>query len=242
MTYEDFLTCNDFDKSNVIYKCKNIKTGKVYIGQTTVSFRKRMIQHMTCGRPWVKCYKSYFDRSLYKYGFENFIIEIIEICFTQEELNIRETYWIQYYNSTNKKYGYNLAIGGKNGNTKPLSEEHKLKLYLSNKGKKRSDKTKELISIAHSAKWKNKEYYKKNIHRIAKTWTINNRKVYQYTTDLQLIVVHNSIADVNEILYGSRRSGSLIRNINNNINKGKFGFYKNGSIWSFLEPMERGSY
>lgn len=44
-----------------------------------------------------------------KYGINNFTIEQVEECLP-EELNGREEYWIEYYNSF--KNGYNATIGG----------------------------------------------------------------------------------------------------------------------------------
>lgn len=48
-----------------------------------------------------------------KYGYENFTYEIIEECSnSQEELDDRERYWIEYYNSYED--GYNSTRGGQN--------------------------------------------------------------------------------------------------------------------------------
>ena len=54
-----------------IYRFKNTLNGKVYIGQTVVPVRKRLIQHMTFSRPWTKCHKTYFHKALNKYGLIN---------------------------------------------------------------------------------------------------------------------------------------------------------------------------
>lgn len=48
MKYSDFLLDEQFNINNVIYRFKNKINGKVYIGQTAVPFRKRVIQHITC--------------------------------------------------------------------------------------------------------------------------------------------------------------------------------------------------
>jgi len=48
-----------------------------------------------------------------KYGVENFSFEIIEKC-SKEELNDREVYWIEYFDSTNREKGYNYGSGGNN--------------------------------------------------------------------------------------------------------------------------------
>ena len=44
-----------------------------------------------------------------KYGEEKFNFEIIQIC-EPSELDIKEQYWIKYYDSM--KNGYNLCLGG----------------------------------------------------------------------------------------------------------------------------------
>lgn len=48
-----------------------------------------------------------------KYGIENFSIEVIEEC-KEEDLILREAYWIQFYNSYND--GYNMTEGKGEGN------------------------------------------------------------------------------------------------------------------------------
>lgn len=50
MKYSDFLLDEQFNINNVIYRFKNKINGKVYIGQTAVPFRKRVIQHITLSR------------------------------------------------------------------------------------------------------------------------------------------------------------------------------------------------
>lgn len=45
-----------------------------------------------------------------------------------------------------------------------------------------------------------------------------------------------------EYLYGSKRKGNLRRDILSNNRKGKLGFTKKGSIWSYYSPNERRAY
>lgn len=94
---------------NLIYKVTNVLNNKVYIGQTTTSLEKRKKEHLS------KQDNTYFHNALQKYGKECFIWEIIEQDIEISELNAREQYWIQYYNSNNHDNGYNLSAGGENG-------------------------------------------------------------------------------------------------------------------------------
>lgn len=54
------------------------------------------------------------DRSIAKYGKENFVVEEIECCLL-EDLNSREIYWIEFFDATNPSIGYNISKGGQSG-------------------------------------------------------------------------------------------------------------------------------
>ena len=60
---------------------------------------------------------TYFARAIRKYGPDNFIIEEIDTAQTKEELNEKEIYWIDFYNSNSPDIGYNMTHGGECGNT-----------------------------------------------------------------------------------------------------------------------------
>lgn len=240
MSYAQFLIDDQFNVDFVIYRFKNKVNGKVYIGQTVKPFRKRVIQHMTNSRPTTKVHKTYFHNALNKYGFEMFDVSIIERCATQEELNERERYWIAYYKATDKNYGYNVDSGGQLGKTtKPLSPEHKQKLLDANLGKHRSDELKERLRQVHKEMWNDPKYRKMHLGNILKVAGWNKRKVYQYDLNGEFIREWDCVYDVNEILYGRRKAGSLHRNIKLNNKRGKLGFQKNGSIWSFTPPENK---
>lgn len=90
-----------------IYKITNKINNKVYIGQTITTVEHRWKGHLQAWKGNRHCQALYdaFD----KYGIDNFIVETIEKC-DIEELDDREKYWIQYYDSYNN--GYNLTVGG----------------------------------------------------------------------------------------------------------------------------------
>ena len=83
--------------------------GKIYIGQTVKTVEKRFTQHKNNSN------KPYFSQiALYKafnkYGIENFICEEIEKV-PNEQLDEREKYWIEFYNTYFN--GYNSTLGGR---------------------------------------------------------------------------------------------------------------------------------
>lgn len=242
MTYSQFLIDKRFKVTNVIYRFKNLVNGKVYIGQTSKPLRTRVIQHMTSSQPYTKAHKTYFLLALNKYGFENFEVSIIERCRSQSELDERERYWIAYYNSTDKKYGYNIDSGGTKGKkVKSLTEVHKKKLLLAHLGKKQKDITKQKIGEANKIIWKDPQYRKKNIHNIMSVAGINRKTIYQYDLNGLFIRSWKSGIEVSQFLYNKPKS-PIYRNIKLNMKKGKLGFKKNGFIWSYYSPKERRAY
>lgn len=87
-----------------IYKITNKINGKMYIGQTR-HFQKRWAEHKNKAKDPNQTRKLY--KAMYQYGIDNFSFEVIECC-KIEELNKRELYWIDYYNSIEE--GYNMSL------------------------------------------------------------------------------------------------------------------------------------
>jgi hypothetical protein len=96
-------------KYGVIYKITNAINNKVYIGQTTRSFKIRY-------RNNIKKYTNiYLKRAIEKHGIDNFLIEEeIDCAYSKEELNEKEKKYIKLFNSDNPDYGYNIKSGGDN--------------------------------------------------------------------------------------------------------------------------------
>lgn len=94
-----------------IYKITNKVNGKSYIGQTIQNVKERFYQHCA-----IKCSQAVLNmaihRAINKYGKTNFTIEVIEEI-ESTNLNDREKYWIEYYDSYNN--GYNSTKGGQGG-------------------------------------------------------------------------------------------------------------------------------
>lgn len=91
-----------------IYIIRNNINNKVYIGQTSVDIKRRFLNHLSAARRG----KDYvIGKAIRKYGANNFYIELLEEC-PIDQLNDKEKYYIEKYNATNNKYGYNISIGG----------------------------------------------------------------------------------------------------------------------------------
>jgi group I intron endonuclease len=114
----------------IIYKVVS-GTGKIYIGQTTNTLKRRKRGHIYMAK------KGYhltpFLKELLKQDPSTFIWEQIDSAKTREGLDKKEKYWITYYNAANPKFGYNLTNGGLHFKH---AEETKCRISDATKGEK----------------------------------------------------------------------------------------------------------
>lgn len=99
-----------------IYRIINHLNGHSYVGQSQ-DIARRWKDHRNRYR-WTEYQQYPLHRAFLKYGLEHFTFEILEEC-SVEELNIRESAWIKYYDSINN--GYNINDGG---HTRPLAPSY----------------------------------------------------------------------------------------------------------------------
>lgn len=92
----------------VVYCGINTRNDKRYIGQTIRGLNTRKREHIA---------QSYsgsdlaFHQAIRKYGEEQFEWMVLDEACSQEELDDKECYWIEHYN-TYYDGGYNMALGG----------------------------------------------------------------------------------------------------------------------------------
>lgn len=133
----------------IIYKITNNINNKVYIGKAK-NLKQRIKKHL-----W--CVKNNINRYLYDaikhYKWKNFSVSILEEC-VDKNANKKEIYYIKKYKSNDKKFGYNMTNGGDGGTLigkslesmikkktgRKLTEEHKKKISIGNKGKIKGNK------------------------------------------------------------------------------------------------------
>lgn len=151
----------------VIYKITNMVNGKCYIGQTVNGLKKRYKvkgngieriynYHIKCKKNGIY-HNAYLLNSIEKYGFNAFeVIEIFDVAFSKEELDIKEKHYIQFFDS--RKNGYNCTDGGYGAAGRIYSDEERKKRSESLKGRQLERDVKDNISEGL------KEFYSKNTH------------------------------------------------------------------------------
>lgn len=118
-------------KYGSIYVIENQINGKLYVGQTTTSLKKRWYSHVHEAKRGAA--KTPIYRSISKYGETAFRVFKISSATTQKELDRLEIFFIRALNSMVGEFGYNVSLGGGGGK---LSEETKRKMSLSRSGDK----------------------------------------------------------------------------------------------------------
>jgi hypothetical protein len=92
----------------IVYKTTNLINGKSYVGKDS----KNRYEYLGSG--------IVLNKSIKKYGKENFIKETVAWCDTKEHLDFLERFYIKFF-KTKSPNGYNLTDGG-DGLTNPSRE------------------------------------------------------------------------------------------------------------------------
>tara|TARA_Y100000296_G_C5086110_1_gene212478 strand:- start:110 stop:784 length:675 start_codon:yes stop_codon:yes gene_type:complete len=109
----------------LIYKATNKINGKSYVGQTTKTVDTRKNGHIESVN---KDSDLVFHRAIRKYGEDNFIWETLCKCNDIDELNEKEIFYIDKYNTFGSGYNMTEGGGGVTGLRFNLSEEVKEKI------------------------------------------------------------------------------------------------------------------
>ncbi len=153
----------------IIYKVTNIINGKIYIGQTTQKISDRKSCHLRKAFKYNSQQNFHID--IREFGKCNFVWEKIDTAFSIKDLDDKEIYWINYYNSIDTTVGYNMRFGGKGGG---FAEEVKIKIGLAGLGRKKS--TKEIEEIKIRMTGKGNHFYGKKHSEITKRQISESRK------------------------------------------------------------------
>lgn len=137
---EGVFLFNKMEKICGIYKITS-PSKKVYIGQS-VHILKRFIVYngLHCKE------QTHLYNSFKKHGVDKHKFEIIEQC-ERKDLNEREKYYVDLFQTFNSKYGMNLRDGG--GSKGEISSITKLKMKESRKNWRMSDRHKEILKASN---------------------------------------------------------------------------------------------
>lgn len=113
----------------IIYRIFNLINDKSYIGKTHRDFYIRLGEH-------IKVSNLNKEKPLYrafnKYGIDSFSAEILAECYTEEQANNSEQFYILFYNSYGKT-GYNATFGGEGKKQFLYSDTYVINLYNKHK-------------------------------------------------------------------------------------------------------------
>jgi group I intron endonuclease len=197
-----------------IYKLTNTLNNKIYIGLTTETISERCRKRIAEAK-YRDSRNSYILNAIRKHGSEVFKVEQIDTAFSLEELQQKEIFYIQQYNSTNRKIGYNLTKGGEGNLGLKMSDKTKEKIRQKHLGNKWSKERK----IKHSEILKSKNIDRSKGIENCKLYNLKtSKKVEEFDLNDNLIKTYNSISEVSKTL---------------NITKAKIDYYlkrdKNGN-------------
>lgn len=164
------------EEVGIIYGWYNTLTDMWYIGQT-IHPERRFKRHIDYAIN--KKDNNRFHNALRKYGLDNFIYCVLEDNVLKENLNMRETDWIEYYDSFYS--GYNMTTGGDTNVI--ILEETRKKISESLKGRILPIQTRKRMS----------ESRKGRIGPNKGKPAPNRKKVLQYDLEGNYIQTYNSI-------------------------------------------------
>lgn len=127
-----------------IYIIKNKLNNKQYVGQTLFLVEDRWTAHIQ----GTQIHSSAIQQAIQKYGVENFIFQEIFSCSDEQELNAKEVYFINFFNTFGKQ-GYNKTSGGDSSSMK-FSDEVRKKMSNAKLGKPSNNKTRSIVAISSS--------------------------------------------------------------------------------------------
>lgn len=94
-----------------IYLITCLINGKRYVGQTRQGLASRMYEYSREAGVRLDMNRPIVD-AIRKYGLNSFVFEEIDRADSEEEMDYMERYWIAFYKTSNRKYGYNVQLGG----------------------------------------------------------------------------------------------------------------------------------
>lgn len=147
-----------------IYKIVNLKTNKMYIGQTTGKPDKRWKDHLKKLKMNTH-HSRHLQNSFNKHG-NVFGFQVLNYATSKKALDKLEMDYITKYKATNQKYGYNMLIGGGGVRHTPAMRKHKSLLLTRNNPMKNPEIAKKMGETLRNSgivKGKNNPRYRHDV-------------------------------------------------------------------------------
>lgn len=122
-----------------VYVIRNIINQKVYVGSSATGFENRWRWHRNDLNLHVHCNR-HLQAAWGKYGEENFVFEIVQRCLPERCIE-REQLFMDFFDATDDRYGYNLCPTAGSMFGFKMSCETKKKMSTSSRGRKRSQES-----------------------------------------------------------------------------------------------------
>ena len=145
--------------------------GKVYVGQTIHGDKPN--KRWSNGNKYKN--NPYFWSAIQKYGWDNFEHEVIASRLTKKEACNFEKLLISKLNTYNRKFGYNLTLGGEGSHGRFPTEETKRKISEALKGRKLSIETKEKIGMASAGRNIGRKHTEEELKKMREKRSLSKR-------------------------------------------------------------------
>jgi len=171
-----------------IYTITNTENKKAYIGQSS-HIEKRWKEHSyelkNNRHP-----NPYLQNSWNKHGEQAFVFQLIEEC-TEESLTAREQYWLDHFKGLGETYNIAVCTNSPMKGRKH-SEDSKVKISLSNKGKRQSCLNKLMIAEANKTRWIGRKHSEETKTKLAEITRERNSRTHRFIDpEGEIVVIHN---------------------------------------------------
>lgn len=201
------------DKSSVgnfkVYIHINKINNKKYIGITKQNIKYRW---RSDGSGYLR--SPHFYKAILKYGWDNFKHIVLHNNIDENTAKQLEKYYIKYYKTKDKRYGYNMTDGGDGSFGVIVSGDTRKKLSIAGKGRKRSAETRLKQRLARLGKKPTLEtLIKLSISHLGHKPNENQKRALQLGSISRLTPIYCEDEFGNRIDFNSIKSASKKFNI-----------------------------